>query len=482
MFLSFVIPVFKPNLDIFKKCLDSLKTQSYKDFEAIIILDGPDPEAEAVANSINDKRFRVWTQAPHAGVQKVRNHGFQLSKGDIVSFWDCDCLIEPDTAKTWIDVFKANPGIDFCYSGYKFLGENGGIASESFDPWTLKCGNYISTMFPMRRAAFPGFDESLKSLQDWDLWLTITEKGGKGLFLPGYAFCTAYPTPDSISGKGCTNEAWQARVEAVKKKHNLPDRKVCVSSLGNREEGIRLAKLIDADYKDVPNYKPNNYDTIIQVGFSLHPVKVKQHSAIFNQKLKKKVIFWTAEDIAEISNAISLKALDTYAKYLNPHVIQFVEDIAAKRIMERAGFNVAIMPLPMQNTDKITPLPDSPKVLIDATDEYRQVIGCLIHSLPDISFDFLTEAKEIKDYNAILAFNTEKTMPFTVKRMIVAGRNVISNIQNPFCGFVDDEQETGKYISSLVDSIRKRVRKDTKPATDYWNEQMTAKNLLEAVK
>lgn len=480
--LSFVIPTYKPNLDIFKKCLESLKTQSYKDFEAIIILDGVDPEAEAVANSINDKRFRVWTQAPHAGVQKARNHGFQLSKGDIVSFWDCDCVIEPDTAKTWVDVFKANPGIDFVYSGYKFLGENGGIASESFDPWTLKCGNYISTMFPMRRTAFPGFDESLKSLQDWDLWLTITEKGGKGLFLPGYAFSTAYPTTDSISGKGCTNEAWLARVEAVKKKHNLPDRKVCVSSLGNKEEGIRLAKLIDADYKDVPNYKPNNYDTIIQVGFSLHPVKVKQHSAIFNQKLKKKVIFWTAEDIAEISNAISLKALDTYAKYLNPHVTQFVEDIAAKRIMERAGFTMSILPLPMHNTDKITPLPESPKVLIDATDEYRQVIGCLIHSLPDISFDFLTEAKEIKDYNAILAFNTEKTMPLTVKRMIVAGRNVISNIQNPFCGFVDDEQETGKYISSLVDTIRKRVRKDTKPATDYWNEQMATKKLLEAVK
>ena len=482
MLVSFIVPVFKPEPDLFRKCLESLKNQSYKDFEAVIILDGPDPAAEAIADSIKDKRFRVWISPNHIGVQKARNHGFQLSEGEIVSFFDCDCIIEPDTAKTWVDAFKGNPGIDFVYSGYKFLGENGGIASEAFDPWALKCGNYISTMFPMRREAFPGFDESLKSLQDWDLWLTIAAKGGKGLFIPGYAFSTAYPTPDSISGKGCTNEVWQERVKAVKAKHKLPDRKVCVSSLGHREEGIRLAKLIDADYKDVPNYKPNNYETIIQVGFSLHPVKVKQHSAIFNQKLKKKVIFWTCENIAEISNAISLKALDTYSKYLNPHVIQYVEDLAAKKIMERAGFNVAVMPLPMQNTDKITPLPESPKVLIDATDEYRQVIGCLIHSLPDISFDFLTEAKEIKDYNAIIAFTTEKTMPFTVKRMIAAGRNVISNIQNPFCGFVNDEQETGKYISTLVDTIRNRVKRNTGPALDYWGKEMSPAKLMEAIK
>ena len=50
-------------------------------------------------------------------------------------------------------------------------------------------------------------------------------------------------------------KAWvPLKVDAVKIKHNLPNRTVCVSSLGHREEGIRLAKLIDADYKDVPNY------------------------------------------------------------------------------------------------------------------------------------------------------------------------------------------------------------------------------------
>lgn len=479
--LSFVIPCFQPQINIFRKCLESLKTQSLKDWEAIVVLDGPNAMAESVVMDIADKRIRL-IQIPHGGVQNARNEGFKQSKGDIVSFWDADCVIEPDTAKIWIDTLNERKDIDFVYSGYKFLDEKGGIASEPFDPFTLKCGNYISTMFPMRREVFPYFDASLKSLQDWDLWLTIVKNDSKGLFIPGYAFSTAYPTPDSISGKGCTNEVWLERVKAVKTKHNIPDRKVCVSSLGHREEGIRLAKLIDADYKDIPNYKPNNYDTIIQVGFSLHPHKAKAHSSIFNQKLKKKIIFWTCEDVTEIANAISLKALSTYSDYLNPHVIQFVEDMSAKKIMERAGFNVKVMPLPMVNTDKISPLPEKPTVLIDSTEEYRQLIGCLHHSLPDVKFEFLTEAKEIKDYSAILCLNTERTMPFTVKRMLLTGRRVISNMQNPFCGFVDDTQDTGKYVSDLVNTTRKTLKLSAGPSVNYWSGAMSKNQLMEVLK
>jgi hypothetical protein len=413
-------------------------------------------------------------------VQKARNHGATLAKGDILSFWDCDSIIEPDTCKTWIDTFKENPEISFVYSGYKFIDERGGITSEPFDPWTLKCGNYISTMFPMRKEVFPGFDESLESLQDWDMWLTIVENGGKGLFIPGYAFSTAYPTPNSISGKGCAT-AWLDRVKAVKTKHNLPDRKVCVSSLGHREEGIRLAKLIDADYKDVPNNNPNEYESIIQVGFSLHPIKVKQHSAIFNQKLKKKIIFWTFEDITEIQNAISLKALTTYAAYLNPHVIQFVEDFEGKKLMERAGFNVSVLPVPMVNSDAIEALPNEPRILVDTTEDYRQILQCLEHSLPEIKFDTLAEAKPIKEYNSLLVLNTERTMPFTVKRMILAGRSIIGNIQNPYCGYVNDNQEPGDYLPSLVEEIRKRVNMDTKQSLNYWKEQMATTKLMEVI-
>lgn len=479
--VSFIVPVFKPQLDIFKKCIKSLIDQSFKEWEAVIVFDGPNIEAQGVLSSFKDIRLKT-VNMPHGGACKARNEGFKHSKGDVIWFWDCDCLIEPDTCKAFVEELDKNKDIDFVYSGYKFLGENGGIPSEPFDPWLLKCGNYISTCFPMRRSVFPGWDESLKSLQDWDIWLTITEKGSKGSYFPGYAFSTAMPTANSISGQGCTNEAWLDRVKAVQIKHNLQPRKVCVSSLENKLEGIRLAKLIDADYKDVPNYKPNNYDTIIQVGFSLNPGRAKYHSGIFNQPLRKKVIFWTADNIGEINNSVSHKALGEYSKALNCQTIQFVEDLYAKNVMESAGFNVSILPLPMVNTDEITALSETPRLLVDFSEEYRQLVSCLQHSLPDIPFDFTNDCKPIKDYAGMLSLSGEKTMSFSIKRMLLAGRNVISNTQSPFCGYVGDNTEIGKYVTELVDTIRKRIKRPTKASVDFWGKQLKADKLMEVLR
>lgn len=480
MKVSFIIPVYNPDTHIFRKCLKSLIQQSYKDWEAIVVFDGPNLEAEGIVKGFKDTRIQTHVKE-HGGAPQARNEGFKHTTGEIVSFFDCDCAIEPDTCKTWVEAFKDHKDIAFVYSGYKFFDEKGGLPSESFDPYTLKCGNYISTMFPMRREVFPGFDESLESLQDWDMWLTIVERGGKGMFIPGYAFSTSYPTPDSISGKGCTNEAWLGRVKAVKDKHKLPYRRVCVSSLQYKEEGIRLAKLIGADYMDVPNHKPNCYDTIIQVGFSLHPSHAKLHSAIFNQPLRKKIIFWTMDNINEINNSISHKALQLYSELLNRETSQYVEDMTARKLMESAGFRVKVLPVPMNNPDPIESMPDSPRILVDTTEDYRQILGCLEHSLPDIKFDYIDSDKEIKNYNMLLTFNLERTMTFNIKRMLLTGRQVVSNVQSPFCGFVSDQQDISTYIPEMVNTIRKNIKKNTTAGYNYWKEELNSKKLVEAI-
>lgn len=479
--VSFIVPVYNPDLEILKKCLKSLFSQSYKDFEVIAVLDGPSIVAEAALDGFRDIRLKRINM-PHGGACRARNEGYKASKGDIVWFWDCDCIIEPDTCKTFIDTFKEHPEASFLYSGYKFLGEKGGIPSEPFDPWTLKCGNYVSTCFPMRREAFPGFDENIKAFQDWDVWLTIVEKGGKGLFIPGHAFSTKVPDINSISGRNFTAGTWLERVKAIKGKHNLPDRKVCVSSLSDREEGIRLAKLIDADFKDVPNYKPNNYETVIQVGFSLHPSRIRSHTGIFTQVLRKKIIFWTRDNIAEIQNSISFKALRMYSETLNRHAIQFVEDMYAKKVMESAGFNVSVLPIPMVNTGPIVESPAETKVLLDITEEYRNFMNCILYSLPDIKFDYIDSNKPIKDYSAMVSLHPEGTMSFNIKRMLLNGKNIISNVQDPFCGYVNSEQDLGKYISEFVDTIRKRVNRKTSPAIDFWSKQMSPNKLMEVLK
>lgn len=47
---------------------------------------------------------------------------------------------------------------------------------------------FIHTTSLLRRNDFPGFDENIKRLQDWDLWLTMLEQGRTGVWLPEYLF------------------------------------------------------------------------------------------------------------------------------------------------------------------------------------------------------------------------------------------------------------------------------------------------------
>ena len=484
--VSFVVPVYKPNIPLLRKVIKSLREQSLKSFDVIFVLDGPDDHARAV---IDDESKGLGhgvrtIEIPHGGACAARNAGGKIANGDILVFWDCDCLIEPDAALAWVNIFTDKPEVGFIYSGYKFLEEKGGIPSEPFDPWTLRVRNYISSCFPVRREFYRGWDESLESLQDWDFWLSVVEAGAVGKFLQGYAFSTAYPTPSSISGKGCTPEVWLERMDRVRAKHNIPIRKVCVSSLDHVTESTRLAKLLDADFQRIPNDKPNHYETVIQVGLNLgsHSTAQSICAILGDPGINKKLLFWTAEDITMVYNGISFTAIKQYRDLLNKVCRQFVEDKRAKDLMEDAGFKVEVMPMPIRNEDSCPPLPTKPKWLIDISEAHGAVMGSVELSLPDMDLEINPRNLEIKDFTGVVHFQPDKTITPTMKRCILTGRHVVSNVEQAFMGFVNDDTETDKFIPALVNKIRGlAVKNQNDGARKYWEKQWGPEKLREVI-
>ena len=149
------------------------------------------------ANDVNE----IIVNDDEGRAPKKRNAGFKKSTQPFIFFCDDDILLPSNYISTLYDALIKNPDIDFAYTGYDGIvlhpeshpmGNNFRIPNVEFSLNALKKGNYISTMTLMRREVFPMFDENLKRLQDWDLFLTIVKNGGKGVLVLNQTFYAFY--------------------------------------------------------------------------------------------------------------------------------------------------------------------------------------------------------------------------------------------------------------------------------------------------
>ena len=92
---SIIIPVYNVEKYI-KKCLESIKKQTYKNFEAIIVNDGSKQnEKEIIKPFLKDKRFKYY-EKENGGLSDARNYGVDYATGDYIIYVDSDDYIERD--------------------------------------------------------------------------------------------------------------------------------------------------------------------------------------------------------------------------------------------------------------------------------------------------------------------------------------------------------------------------------------------------
>lgn len=116
--ISIVIPLYNKKETI-RKTLQTIFTQTYNDYEIVIIDDGSTDGSPNVVKSIPDSRIRLITQL-NAGVSAARNRGIQESKGDFIAFLDADDLWHPDYLATQIYLSQKYPTCDVFATNYEF--------------------------------------------------------------------------------------------------------------------------------------------------------------------------------------------------------------------------------------------------------------------------------------------------------------------------------------------------------------------------
>jgi glycosyltransferase involved in cell wall biosynthesis len=95
--ISIIIPVYNVEKYL-RRCLDSVKNQTWQDWEAICVNDGsPDNSAAILAEyAARDARIRVITQE-NGGLSDARNTGIKAATGEYILYLDSDDFIHPQT-------------------------------------------------------------------------------------------------------------------------------------------------------------------------------------------------------------------------------------------------------------------------------------------------------------------------------------------------------------------------------------------------
>lgn len=100
--VSVIVPVYhsEPYL---KTCIDSVIKQTYRDFELLLITDGPTDGSEELCRRFvqRDQRSRLIPQA-HQGVSAARNKGIENAAGEYLFFMDSDDAIHPQLLEALI--------------------------------------------------------------------------------------------------------------------------------------------------------------------------------------------------------------------------------------------------------------------------------------------------------------------------------------------------------------------------------------------
>jgi glycosyltransferase involved in cell wall biosynthesis len=170
--------------------IESVQAQTHADWELLIADDGSTDDTAAVVQRYADADPRIrMVRGPNRGISVARNHALRHAGGDFIAILDGDDLWEPVYLTTQLAIFAQHPDVDIVTGNGWFLGsrQHGLPARPWPDPrpqptltTILEDEAAIFIMSIMRRRVYDaigGFDDALRSNEDYHYWLRAAIHG-----------------------------------------------------------------------------------------------------------------------------------------------------------------------------------------------------------------------------------------------------------------------------------------------------------------
>ncbi len=185
------LTVFTPfynNLEYFDETIPSVLSQSFRDFEYLMINDGSPEQAAAIERKYNDSRIRIITTPTPLGLSGSRDAGLRAARGELIAFIDSDDFCEPGRFEKQVAFLDSHPDHVLVGSALRYIDERSRTIGKRVYPEVdaeikrrmiaVNCVAQPSVM--ARRTALieaGGYTQNFPAAEDYDLWLRAARQG-----------------------------------------------------------------------------------------------------------------------------------------------------------------------------------------------------------------------------------------------------------------------------------------------------------------
>lgn len=231
--VSVIIPAYNA-ADFITAALDSIFSQTFNDYEVIVINDGS-PDTTQLEQALAPYLARIiYLKQENRGAAAARNAGLRIARGRFVAFLDADDFWLPDYLSEQIR-FLETSGADMVYADAMLIGSlsqtgrtymkltpsRGKVTPVSL----LRATSNVITSGVLARAAsiieVGMFAEDIKRGHDFDLWLRLAKKGAR-IDFQRKVLLRHRALDSSLSGDLVSRHERTLKVlETIKKRHQL---------------------------------------------------------------------------------------------------------------------------------------------------------------------------------------------------------------------------------------------------------------------
>ena len=186
--ISVIMPTYNTELSFLKASVDSILSQTFRDFEFIIIDDCSTNETQDYLKSLSDERVKIIRNNENFGVSKSLNIGLEMARGKYIARMDADDISLPSRLEKQFVYMENHPNVVLCGTGRRLFGARNEVKFtriRDMETYRVKSFFYYPgpqhpTWIIRSRTLFDNnilYDEDFAYAQDYNFLIRISKIG-----------------------------------------------------------------------------------------------------------------------------------------------------------------------------------------------------------------------------------------------------------------------------------------------------------------